>query len=171
MKSLGAHWCFKSTRLDCLLNRLFRHRSKKTSKLYVTGIEEGNSLVTGEFPAQRASNGQNELDDVIMLVLCTGNPPVMDSPRKVPMTRNCDATLLSTKTSCWTYSQIAADLRHRHPYHGTVLRQKYCYIMNHTCTHLCVTFKCMWLQLCSYGCQRLTHTRFTNKHQQVPSSL
>ena len=32
-------------RLDCLLNRLFRRRSKKTSKLRVTGLCEGNSLV------------------------------------------------------------------------------------------------------------------------------
>ena len=30
--------------------------SKKTSKLRVTGLCEGNSPVTGEFPAQRASN-------------------------------------------------------------------------------------------------------------------
>ena len=44
---------------DCLLNRLFRRRSKKTSKLHITGICEGNSPVTGEFPAQRASNAEN----------------------------------------------------------------------------------------------------------------
>ena len=43
----------------CLLNRLFRHRSKKTSKLRVTGLCEGNSLATGEFPTQRASNAEN----------------------------------------------------------------------------------------------------------------
>ena len=42
-----------------LLNRLFRHRWKKTSKLRVTGLCEGNSAVTDEFPAQRASNAQN----------------------------------------------------------------------------------------------------------------
>ena len=41
---------------DCLLNRLFRRRSKKTSKLRVTGLCEGNLPVTGEFPTQRASN-------------------------------------------------------------------------------------------------------------------
>ena len=41
---------------DCLLNRLFRRRSKKTSKLCVTGLCVGNSPGTGEFPAQRASN-------------------------------------------------------------------------------------------------------------------
>ena len=41
---------------DCLLNRLFRPRSNKTSKLHVTGLCVGNSLVTGEFPAQMANN-------------------------------------------------------------------------------------------------------------------
>ena len=44
---------------DCLLNRLFRHRSKKTSNLGVTSLWEGNSPVTGEFPAQWASNAEN----------------------------------------------------------------------------------------------------------------
>ena len=34
-------------------------RSKKTSKPRVTGLCEGNSPVTGEFPAQRASNTEN----------------------------------------------------------------------------------------------------------------
>ena len=42
---------------DCLFNRLFR--SKKTSKLHVTGLCVGNSPVTGEFPAQMASNAEN----------------------------------------------------------------------------------------------------------------
>ena len=45
--------------LDCVLNRLFRRRSKKTSKLRVTGLCEGNPLVTGGFPSQRASNAKN----------------------------------------------------------------------------------------------------------------
>ena len=42
-----------------LLNRLFRRRSKKTSKLDATGLCGGNSPVTGEFPAQMASNAEN----------------------------------------------------------------------------------------------------------------
>ena len=46
-------------RLDCLLSRLFRRKSKKTSKLCVTGLCEGNSPVIGEFPAQRANNAEN----------------------------------------------------------------------------------------------------------------
>ena len=44
---------------DCLLNRLFRRRSKKTSKLRVTGLCVRNSPETGEFPAQMASNAEN----------------------------------------------------------------------------------------------------------------
>ena len=42
---------------DCLLNALFRRRSKKTSKLRVTGLCAGNS--PGEFPAQMASIAEN----------------------------------------------------------------------------------------------------------------
>ena len=44
---------------DCLLNHLFRHRSKKTSKLRVTGLCAGNSPGTGEFPTQKASYAEN----------------------------------------------------------------------------------------------------------------
>ena len=44
---------------ECLLSRLFNRRSKKTSKLRVTGHCAGNSWVTGEVPAQRVSNAEN----------------------------------------------------------------------------------------------------------------
>ena len=43
----------------CLLNRLFRRKSKKTSKLCVTGLCAGNSPGTVEFPAQMASYAEN----------------------------------------------------------------------------------------------------------------
>ena len=43
----------------CLLNRLFTRRSKKISKLRVTGLCAGNSPETGEFPAQIAINAEN----------------------------------------------------------------------------------------------------------------
>ena len=46
-------------RIDCLLNRLFRHRSEKTSKLRVTGLCEGNPPVTGGFPSQKDNNAEN----------------------------------------------------------------------------------------------------------------
>ena len=44
---------------DCLLNRLFRRKSTKTSKLRVTGLCAENSPWTGEFSAQMASNAEN----------------------------------------------------------------------------------------------------------------
>ena len=47
-------WC-----LDYLLHRLLRCRSKKTSKLRVTGLCEGNPPVTCRFPSQRNSNAEN----------------------------------------------------------------------------------------------------------------
>ena len=51
----------------CLLNRIFRWRSKKTSKLRVTGLCVGNSPVTGESPHNRPVTRKIFLfDDVIM---------------------------------------------------------------------------------------------------------
>ena len=46
-------------RLDCLLYRLLRRRSKKTAKLRITGLCWGNPLVTGGFPSQRFGNADN----------------------------------------------------------------------------------------------------------------
>ena len=43
----------------CLLNRLFRRRSKKTSKLQVTGFCAGKFTGTCEFPAQMTSYAEN----------------------------------------------------------------------------------------------------------------
>ena len=58
-------------RLHFLLNCWSRRGSKKTSKLRVTDFCVGNSPVTGEFPAQKASNAEMfQLDDVI-LISCT----------------------------------------------------------------------------------------------------
>ena len=66
-------------RLDCLLNPLFRRRSKKPSKPHVTGNCERNPPVTDGFPSKRASNVEN--DDITMLIrlfsntqLCGENP-------------------------------------------------------------------------------------------------
>ena len=59
-------------RLDCLHNGLFRCWSKKTSKLRVTGICEGNSPVTGEFPHKGpVTRKMVPFDDVIMTT-CAG---------------------------------------------------------------------------------------------------
>ena len=53
------HGVYNHRRHGCSLDRLFRRRSKKTSKLRVTGLCEGNSPVPGEFPSQRSSNTEN----------------------------------------------------------------------------------------------------------------
>ena len=45
-------------RVSCLRNRFSSADQKKISKLRVNGLYEGNSSVTGEFPAQRPSNGE-----------------------------------------------------------------------------------------------------------------
>ena len=45
-------------RLDCLRSRLFGRKSKRTSKLRITGLCEGNSTVTGEFSTQRETNAE-----------------------------------------------------------------------------------------------------------------
>ena len=44
---------------DCLVHCLLKPTSKKTSKLHVIGLCEGNSPVTDEFPSQRASDAKN----------------------------------------------------------------------------------------------------------------
>ena len=47
------------TSLTIVYSTVYSLRSKKTSNLRVTGLCEGDSPVTGELPAQRASNAEN----------------------------------------------------------------------------------------------------------------
>ena len=65
---------------DCLLNRLFRRRSKKTSKLRVTGLCAGNSPGTGEFPHKGpVTRKMFPFDDVIMAFTLHRDPlPITD---------------------------------------------------------------------------------------------
>ena len=52
---------------ECLLNRLFRRRSKKTSNLLITGLCEGNPPVTGGSPHQGPiTRKMFPFDEVIM---------------------------------------------------------------------------------------------------------
>ena len=70
MTSQWARWRLNHQPYECLLNRLFKRSSKKTSKFRVTGLCAGNSPVAGEFPAQTASNAEMfPFDHVIMLWL------------------------------------------------------------------------------------------------------
>ena len=54
-----SHCRLKSPASRLFTQPSFRRRSKKTSKLRVTGLCAGNSQVTGEFAAQRASNAES----------------------------------------------------------------------------------------------------------------
>ena len=66
--SQWARWRLKLPASRLLTRRLFRRRSKKASKLRVTGLCEGNSAVTGEFPAHRSSNAEMfPFDDITMI--------------------------------------------------------------------------------------------------------
>ena len=58
------HWCFTSLWCHNERNGVSNHQPhdclpKKISKLCINGLSEGNSPVTSEFPAQRASNKEN----------------------------------------------------------------------------------------------------------------
>ena len=58
----------KINSLTIVYSTVLQHRSKKTSKLRVTGLYVGNSPLTGEFPAQMASDAENDpFDNVIMV--------------------------------------------------------------------------------------------------------
>ena len=76
--SQWAQWRLKPRRLDGFLNHSFRRRSKKTSKVRVTGLCEGNSPMTGAFPAQMTSNAENVSiwwpRHATLLALCDGFP-------------------------------------------------------------------------------------------------
>ena len=93
-----------------------RRRSQKTSKLPVTGLCAGNSPVTGEFPAQRASNAEN-------VSICWRHHELADHNRtdkiypQLPVANNCSLVtnlegllqgrlsiglpIIAHQTSCW----------------------------------------------------------------------
>ena len=91
---------------DCLLNRLFRHRSKKTSKFRVAGLCAGISPETAEFQAQMASNAEKyPFDDVIM-------------PMKGLLMLRFDACLLLGGTGSWTHYRVGGDFRRHYAQHA-----------------------------------------------------
>ena len=56
-------------RLDCLLNPLFRRRSKKIPMLCVTGLCEGNTSMTTELPVQSASKSEMFPFDYYIMIM------------------------------------------------------------------------------------------------------
>ena len=111
----------------CLLSRLFGRRSKKTSKLRVTGLCAGNSPGTDEFPAQMASNAENvsiwwRHHDLIHIWLN-------------PFVKVC-FTSLNESTGCPTL-------------------RKYTHVRNFSNTqYLLKCISVFWLQICTYLIKR-----------------
>ena len=57
--SLWARLCLRSPASRLFTQPFFQAQIKENIKVCVTGLCEGNSPVTGEFPSQRASNAEN----------------------------------------------------------------------------------------------------------------
>ena len=91
---------------DCLLNRLLRHRSKKTSKLRVTGLCAGNSPATAEFPAQMASNAEN----VSIWWRHHDIKPPPDTMLPIEWDMSCMMT-----SSCWSLFRVTAAICEGNP--------------------------------------------------------
>ena len=94
---------------DCLLTGLFRRRSKKTSKLHVTGFCVGNSPVTGEFPAQRASNTENISiwwRHHVLQYFHVPAPSKHNTSRRIAIMKySCQLTIYLTET-CWFHASL-----------------------------------------------------------------
>ena len=96
---ISNHQCF-----ECLLNRLFRRRSKKTSELRVTGLCEGNSPVTGEIPYQRSvTQKMFPFDDIIMSI-----PKLQEHCWSLGMDKKFHLTLW------WKWSLIQVEVKSNH---------------------------------------------------------
>ena len=94
----------------CLLNRLFRCRSKKTSKLRVTGLCVGNSPVAGELSAQMASNAEMcPFDDVIICMLWILVSIILE------LTCQLILTYPATHFISWQYRSVLLSRRIKHP--------------------------------------------------------
>ena len=81
---------------DCLLNRLFRRRSRKTSKLCVTGLCEGNSTVwpvnsPRKWPVTRK---MFPFDDVIMSAKLPNGGSLVTLPH-APLMSSAAGSILS----------------------------------------------------------------------------
>ena len=95
-----------------------RRTSKKTSQLRVTGLCEGNSPVTGEFPAQGPETRKMfPFDDVIMSDIIYGDTRDnrMNLPEQPGMNTRCFISL------CFLYAHRHWLSRHGSPLHKLVL--------------------------------------------------
>ena len=104
-------------RLDCLLNRLCRRKSKKTSKFRVTGLCKGNSPVTGNFPHKgQVTRKMFSFDDVIMRGKYIGQRWIMTThnilcvllvyPCPIYLVLAHTFTIMSSGTNCEMFEKL-----------------------------------------------------------------
>ena len=103
-------------RFNCLLNRFFRPRWKKTSKLRVTGLCEGNSPVTCEFPAQRLSKTEKVFIWWRRHVMRRIQRWPVYSPQIGPVLWSVDIIFFDTPKKTLKRSPFANDLKHHNLY-------------------------------------------------------
>ena len=114
---MGTMASLNHQRHGCLLNRPSRRRSKKTSKLCVTGLCAGNSWETGEFPTQKASNAGNVSiwwRHHMILNLCeTINSCILIISTKIfiqpPLSNHCFSIFILVWLSCKYVGQDLSD--------------------------------------------------------------
>ena len=140
------HW-----RLECMLKRFFRWKSKKMSKLRVTGLCEGNPPVTGGFPSLMASAAENVSirwldrekycyafpentvvkfhDDVIKRKHFPRYWPFVrgihrspvNSPHKGQRRGALMFSLIGVWINCWINNREAGDLRRYHAHYDVIV--------------------------------------------------
>ena len=92
----------------CLLNRLFGHRSKKTSKLRVTGLCAGNSPGPVNSPHKGpVTRKMFPFDYVIMTKRDFGT-----TNNWIPSERVWGLALILARACCWTNSRVTGDWKH-----------------------------------------------------------
>ena len=132
----------------CLLNRLSRRRSKKTSKLRVTGLCAGNSPGPVNSPHKGpVTRKMFPFDDVIMCVK-------VNLPHKWSVLCCLDVFCAVPWTSCWTNSLVTGGLRHNGA-HVTPLKW-YPITDIHSSVLLCIVVVTSWLLFDL--CDLLTYT-------------
>ena len=114
-------------RIDCLLIHLFRHRSKKTSKLRVTGLFKGNPPVIPVVSPHKGlvTRKMFPLDDVIMhrVTAITVNTVPLCTSQTVPTVAHVQTLPKKTLRRRCLMDSIDSDIDERpvvHPMNGTL---------------------------------------------------
>ena len=138
------------TSLPIVHHRLFRHRSKETSKLRVTGLCEGKSPGAGEFPARMASYAENASiwwrHHVDVRKQYTNNSDNSWLPSRVISTEVWfQNSLLSRVIYRWKHTLTLSDIRMAYLHYGMKLTIQSRHEAIHSTSN--VSTGCLWVQV------------------------